>query len=168
MPHIDYIKYEFDKYYIAETSKASIKYYESDKRINTVLYDGVKLPYENNFFNRIIIFQVLEHISDPENFLLEIMSKLKKGGLLSISLPTDPGILWRLGKLFTKYFTLRKTYKISNKEYEYMQATEHINSIFNLISLIRYNFRNQIEENFLPCKIKFVDINLFYNVHITK
>ena len=88
--------------------------------------------------------------------------------MLSISLPTDPGLLWRLTKLFTKYFTAKRTYKISSREYDYMLATEHINSIFNLISLIRYNFKNQIDENFLPFKIKLIDFNLFYNVHITK
>ena len=55
-----------------------------------------------------------------------------------------------------------------SKEYEYLLATEHINSIFNLISLIKYHFKNKIDESFLPFKIKLVDINLFYNLHITK
>ena len=96
------------------------------------------------------------------------MSKLKNGGVLSISLPTDPGLLWRLGKLFTKYFTAKRTYKISSREYDYMLATEHVNSIFNLMSLIKYHFKDQIEESFLPFKIKIVDLNLFYNVHIAK
>ena len=131
--HINYIKHQFDKYYIADTSETAIKHYENDGRIIPLLYNGIKLPFENNFFDRIIILHVLEHIENPESFLFEMMSKLKKEGLLSISLPTDPGLLWRLGKLFTKYFTIRKTYKISKKEYDYMQATEHINSIFNLI-----------------------------------
>ncbi len=97
-----------------------------------------------------------------------MMSKLKNDGLISISLPTDPGILWRLGKIFTKNYTAKKTYKISSNEYDYLLATEHINSIFNLISLIRYHFKNQIDESFLPFKIRLVDINLFYNVHIIK
>jgi len=166
--HIDYVKHKFTKYYIVDTSEEAIKFYENDRRINVVLYDGIKLPFENNFFDRIIISHVLEHIVDPENFLFEMMNKLTKDGLLSISLPTDPGLLWRLGKLFTKYITIKKTYKISPKEYDYMTATEHINSIFNLISIIRYNFEDQVDEYFLPLKIKSVDFNLFYNVHIVK
>ena len=88
--------------------------------------------------------------------------------MLSISLPTDPGLLWRLGRLIIKYFIVRRTYNVSKEEYEYINATEHINSIFTLINLIRYNFKNQIKENFLPFKIKLVDLNLFYIVHITK
>ena len=70
--------------------------------------------------------------------------------------------------IFGKYFTAKRTYKISSNEYDYLLATEHINSIFNLISIIRYNFKNKIDESFLPFKIRLVDINLFYNVHITK
>ena len=96
------------------------------------------------------------------------MSKLKNGGVLSISLPTDPGLLWRLSRLFIKYFIVKKTYNISKNEYDYINATEHINSIFTLINLIRYNFKNQIEEHCLPFRIKLLDVNLFYIVHITK
>ncbi len=167
-PHLDYLRHEYDEYFIAETSSYAIEFYKKMKNVKAYSYDGVNLPFENNFFDRIIISHCLEHTNEPEKFLLEIMSKLKNSGVLSISLPTDPGLLWRLGKLFTKYFTAKRTYKISSREYDYMLATEHINSIFNLISLIKYHFKDQIEESFLPFKIKLVDLNLFYNVHITK
>ena len=40
--------------------------------------------------------------------LFEMMSKLKKGGVLSISLPTDPGVLFRLGRLYLKIFSIKK------------------------------------------------------------
>ena len=168
IPHLDYLKHDYDEYFIAETSTYALEFYKEMKNVKAYSYDGVNLPFEDNFFDRIIIFHALEHINDPENFLFEMMSKLKNDGLISISLPTDPGILWRLGKIFTKNYTAKKTYKISSNEYDYLLATEHINSIFNLISLIRYHFKNQIDESFLPFKIRLVDINLFYNVHIIK
>ena len=167
-PHLDYLKHEYDEYFIAETSSYAMEFYREMKNVKAYAYDGINLPFEDNFFDRIIISHCLEHTNEPEKFLFKIMSKLKNSGVLSISLPTDPGLLWRLGELFTKYFTAKRTYKISSREYDYMLATEHINSIFNLISLIRYNFKNQIDESFLPFKIRLVDINLFYNVHITK
>ena len=168
IPHLNYLKHDYDEYFIAETSNYAIEYHKENSNIKAYFYDGVNLPFEDNFFDRIIILHTLEHINDPEKFLFEMMSKLKVGGVLSISLPTDPGLLWRFGRLYIKYFSLKRGYKISKEEYEYINATEHVNSIFNLISLIRYNFKNQIQENFLPFKIKLVDINLFYNVHITK
>ena len=49
-----------------------------------------------------------------------------------------------------------------------MNATEHINSIFALKSIIKFHYKNRIKEFYLPFKIHLIDLNLFYNVHITK
>ena len=49
-------------------------------------------PMKMNTFDRIIISHCLEHILSPEEFIHEMMKKLKKEVILSISLPTDPGI----------------------------------------------------------------------------
>ena len=57
---------------------------------------------------------------------------------------------------------------MSGLEYDYSNAIEHINPIFNLVDIIRHNYKDKIVEDFLPFKIKLIDINLFYNVHITK
>ena len=77
------------------------------------------------------------------------MRKLKIGGVLSISLPTDPGLLFRLGRLYMRFFSIKKNYKITPKEYDYMIATEHVNSIFNLHSIIKYKYSNIAKETFL-------------------
>ena len=104
-----------------------------------------KNTFDDNYFDRIIISHCLEHILSPEEFLFEMMSKLKKGGILSISLPTDPGLLFRLGRFYLKIFSIKKKYKISKEKFDYINATEHVNSIFNLISIIRFNYRNSIK-----------------------
>ena len=73
------------------------------------------------------------------------------------------------GKIFLKLFTVKNKLGISKLEYDYMIATEHINSIFNLKSIIHYNFKkNIIKELFLPMKLKIIDLNLFYNVTLRK
>ena len=167
-PHYNYIKHKYDEYHIADTSEYAEDFHKGNEKVKFVSYDGNTLPYENETFDRIIISHCLEHILSPENFIKEMMRTLKQGGVLSISLPTDPGLIWRLGRKFIKYFTLRKTYQISGEEFEYMNATEHVNSIFNLISIIKYNYKQSIEEQYLPFRLKLVDINLFYNVHIYK
>lgn len=167
-PHYNYIKHDYNEYHIADTSNYAKDFHKNNDRVKFLSYDGKVLPYEDQTFDRIIISHCLEHILSPENFIKEMMRTLKHGGVLSISLPTDPGLVWRLGRKFIKYFTLRKTYKITGEEFEYMNATEHVNSIFNLISIIKFNYKNSIEEKYYPFRIKLVDINLFYNVHIYK
>ena len=50
-----------------------------------------------------------------------------------------------------------------------MIASEHVNSIFNLISIIKYKYKNNIiSELYLPFRVKIVDFNLFYNVTLRK
>jgi len=163
-PHYNYLKDKQCEYTILEKNinkKLSKKFKYKTSKVN-------KIPFKNNSFDRIIISHTLEHVPDPEKFIKEMMLKLKKGAILSISLPTDPGLLWRMGRLFNKIFTLKKEFKFSPIEYDYMNAIEHINSIFNLINIIRYNYKDKIIEQFLPFRIKILDTNLFYNVHIIK
>ena len=167
-PHYKFIKHHYDEYHIAETSETIIDKYADNPKVIATNYDGKILPYEQDYFDRIIISHCLEHIVDPEIFLFEMMKKLKKGGILSISLPTDPGLLFRLGRLYLKLFSIKKKYKITPEEFDYMNATEHVNSIFGLFSIIKYNFGDFISESYLPFKIKSFDLNLFYNVHIIK
>ena len=166
-PHYKFIKHHYDEYHIAETSNEDFEYFDN-KKIKKIIYDGKKLPYEDSYFDRIIISHCLEHIYYPEEFLHEMMNKLKSGGILSISLPTDPGFLFRLGRFYLKLFSIRKTYKISPEKFDYMNATEHVNSIFNLHSIIKYNFKNISKETYLPFRIKSFDLNLFYNIHLIK
>ena len=167
-PHYTFIKHTYDEYHIIETSDFVIDYHKDNKKVHVTKYDGKKIPYPDETFDRIIISHCLEHILSPENFIFEMMRALKKGGVLSISLPTDPGFAWRMGRLFVGLFKINKTFKISYNEFEYLNATEHVNSIFNLIAIIRFNYKNSIEEHFYPLKIKSSDLNLIYNVHIYK
>ena len=167
-PHYHFIKHTYDEYHIVETSEYAMNYHKDNKKVQLTKYDGRNLPYKDDSFDRIIISHCLEHILSPEDFLNEMMRVLKVGGVLSISLPTAPGFAWRLGRLFIGLFKVNKTYNLSFDEFEYLNATEHVNSIFNLISIIRYNYKNSIEEHFYPLKIKSSDLNLIYNVHIYK
>ena len=167
-PHYKYIKHTYEEYHIIETSNDINPDGYDNPKVKVSNYDGTNIPYDNEYFDRIIISQCLEHIVNPEKFLFEMMSKLKKGGVLSISLPTDPGVLFRLGRLYLKIFSIKKKYKITADQFDYMNATEHVNSIFGLHSIIKYNFKDSIYESYLPFKIKSFDLNLFYNVHILK
>ena len=117
-PHFNYIKYEFKTYTFLENSNYSIKFlkkkYKKNKKIKFCFYSGKKIPFKKNTFDRIIISHVLEHIPNPESFLYEMMNKLKPGGILSISLPCDPGFFWRFGRCMLKIFAVKKKLEYPN------------------------------------------------------
>ena len=168
-PHVSYIKSKDFVYFILEKSKyhSPIKKIKSGK-IFYRYYNGKKIPFKPNTFDRVIISHTLEHIPNPEFFIKGVMKLLKRGGVLSISLPTDPGLFYRISRMVNKIFSFNSKLKISALEYDYSNAIEHINSIFNLVNIIRYNYKKRVTESFLPFKVKLIDLNLFYNVHIVK
>lgn len=173
-PHVSYLKGNFEKYFMLDTSLYTVNFlkkkFKDNKKIFISRSINNLIPFHNNYFDRIIMSHVLEHVSDPETFLFKIFSKLKKGGYLSISLPTDPGFLWRLGRFYQKAFNVKDKLNLSDRDYDYMIATEHVNSIFNLISILKFHFSKYIiREDFLPLKIfKSIDCNLFYNLTLVK
>ena len=52
-----------------------------------VFYDGKSLPFEDGHFDSLFCSEVLEHIFNPDEILLEISRVLKKGSLALITTP---------------------------------------------------------------------------------
>jgi len=119
------------------------------------------LSYDDNSFDRIIAAHVLEHIYYPHLVLKEWRRVVKDGGVISIVIPTDPGVAWRLGR----HFGPRKNAISQGIDYDYIMAREHINSCNNLISLIQYYFTER-KEAWWPFPIVSIDLNLFFVCHV--
>ena len=87
----------------------------------------------------------------------------RPGGVMSVLLPCDPGLLWRLGRLLGP----RARATEAGIDYDYWMAREHVNPINNLVVFIRYYF-SELAEAWLPTRLPFPDVNLFYLCHVTK
>ena len=125
--------------------------------------DATRLSYPNHSFDRLIATHVLEHLPNPVSVLEQWDRVVKPGGIISILLPCDPGMLWRLGR----HFGPRRNARKHGLEYDYLQASEHINPIFNLVVFIRHHFE-AIRESWYPARVPMPDLNLFYICHIQK
>ena len=168
-PHIKFVKLKFSQYYCLEinTSEELREYYKNNfSDIIFDNYDGKKLNFPDNTFDRIIISHTLEHIPDFENFINEMLRVLKKGSFISIASPCDNGFLWRLGRFFLKK-TYHRAKGIKEIDYDYIMAKEHINTIFQILSVLRKNYFIK-KEIFLPFRLKIVDLNLIHICHILK
>lgn len=167
--HIPFVRHSFDSYLLTDGSEAvaqKLKTISLPEKIETRHLNGggaqMALPFEDDCFDRLIASNVLEHIPFPEKALAEWSRVLKDGGVLSISLPCDPGLLWRLGRQISMA-GLPKT--VNKKDWYVWVMQDHINPITRLIAFIRYMF-NDVKEYFWPARIPFIDVNLFYIAHI--
>lgn len=161
--HIDYVKHQYDEYYMTDLHDSFIN--QSKDKVNDKVIlkieDATKLSFEDNTFDRVIATHILEHVQNPHEVLMEWTRVLKPGGVLTIVLPCDPGFAWRLGRnLFA-----RKSFINKGIDYDYWISREHINPINNLVSFIKTYF-NETEESWKPFSIPSMDLNLFYIVHI--
>ena len=141
MPHISFLKNKFKNYYaidIHTAFKASDFYRDNFPEIKFDYYDGKKIPFNDNTFDRIISSHCIEHIPDPENHLLELTRVLKNNGIITFALPCDPGLLYRFGRFIWKKTVLKKNpHPLPDYDHDYFAAKEHINSIFNLYAIIK-------------------------------
>jgi len=166
--HFAYVKKNFSKYILTDASQdmltiASQKY---PKEVSSGLLEfdeqnATALSYPDHSVDRLIATHVLEHLPDPVSVLKEWNRVVRPGGIISIVLPCDPGLLWRFGR----HFGPRRNAKKMGLAYDYMQAAEHINSIYNLVVFIRHHFEG-LTESWYPAKIPVPDLNLFYICHI--
>jgi SAM-dependent methyltransferase len=168
-PHIKYRKLNFKEYYCVEINNSiKLKNYYNEHFPNIVLkiYDGSNLNFPDNTFDRIIISHTLEHIPMFEKFIDEMLRVLKKGSVISIASPCDNGLFWRLGRFFLKKF-YHKNKSVSEIEYDYLMAKEHVNTIFQIMAVLKKKYVIK-EELFLPFRFKFIDFNLIHLCHIIK
>lgn len=80
---------------------ASKKY--SAPTISFELYDGTKIPYPDNYFDAITVFQVIEHVDNDVYFVSEIYRVLKPKGLVILTTPNRKLRLWSWQKPWNPY-----------------------------------------------------------------
>jgi len=124
-------------------------------------HSGEGLSYADNSFDRLIATHVLEHIYQPHLALKEWRRVVRNGGVISILIPTDPGIAWRLGR----HFGPRKNAIAQGIAYDYVMAREHVNPCNNLVAMLRHYFPERTE-SWWPFAIPSIDLNLFFVCHV--
>jgi SAM-dependent methyltransferase len=122
------------------------------------------IPFENNFFNRVIVTHVLEHLTDLPAALDEIQRVMAPGGLLSVVLPCDPGLAYGFARKISSERLFRKRYGMS---YDWFIHREHINSPEEILTLLRQRFR-RLHMTYWPLRVPIVNMNLCIGITLTK
>lgn len=164
--HLGYVQHSFDKYILTDLDEETLRIARKknqgihEGKIHYETQTASGLNYPDNSFDRLIATHVLEHIYQPHLALKEWARVVNNGGLLSILIPTDPGIAWRLGRTLGP----RKNAIAQGIAYDYVMAREHVNSCNNLIAIMRHYFKDS-KESWWPLPVQSIDVNLFFAFH---
>ena len=163
--HVHRVNHQYDMYTSTEPDPRLFDLLSEKmadrKKVVVAQENATNLSFPDDYFDRVIACHLLEHLADPQRVLFEWARICKPGGVLSILLPCDPGLLYQIARFFPRRQSIRL-----GLEYDYIMATEHVNSIQNLVALIRYHFE-KIDENWSPLNIPLMNLNLFYICHVT-
>ena len=117
-----------------------------DENITFDIADVCDLKFEDDYFDRIIVTCVLQHVDNPEKAFNELIRVLKPGGNCRILLQSDSSLLFRLIRTLTTLRYAKKANKL--EEVQLFFAREHRNNYLNLITLAKYCFKNHSFSSF--------------------
>lgn len=164
--HLPFVRHKFGEYILTDLDPKALEVARKklegrhEGKVKFETHAGSSLAYPDNSFDRVVAVHVLEHIYQPHLALKEWYRVLQPGGILSILIPTDPGVAWRLGR----HLGPRRNALAQGIAYDYVMAREHVNSCNNLIALLRHYFP-QRREAWWPFPISSIDLNLFFSCH---
>ena len=164
--HYAFVRHAVEQYILSDSDPEALAVARrklpetSPDKLGFELQSAQQLSHPEQSFDRVIATHVLEHINQPHLALKEWRRVVKDGGTLTVLIPTDPGIAWRLGR----HLGPRRNAIAQGIAYDYVMAREHVNSCTNLIALLRHYFPSSLEA-WWPFPIPSVDLNLFFAFH---
>lgn len=87
-----------------DTSEYAVCYARESLGLDVERASLLDLPYSNNSFDAIVLWDVIEHLPDPTHILHLCFKKLRPGGILSVITPDQNSMAARmLGKRWVEY-----------------------------------------------------------------
>lgn len=167
--HLGFVRHGFDEYLMTDWNDARLAHArralspELQAKVRIGREDATRLSLADAAVDRLIATHILEHLYRPHEVLREWYRVLKRGAVMSILIPCDPGLLWRLGRMLGPRANAQRV----GIDYDYWMAREHVNPVNNLVVFIRYYFED-VEETWYPLRVGASDLNLFYLAHVKK
>jgi hypothetical protein len=101
-------------------------------RVRDVFADIAEAPLDRRYA-RITSVAAMEHVCDLPAVLARAALLLADGGALRTAIPSEGGLLWRLGWAFTTGLEFRLRY---NLDYGLLMRHEHVNNAWEIETLI--------------------------------
>jgi len=129
-----------------------------------LFYDGKHIPVKNDFFDNIVMFEVLEHVFNPDEFVAELYRVLKPGGAMLMTAPfvwdehSQPYDYARYSSFGLKFILEKHGFEIL----EQRKTLTDIRILFQLINSYIFRFVNthNTNINMLLCFIFMSPVNI--------
>lgn len=131
-------------YDVVEPFTALLAASRAHGRVGASYVDIAEVPAEARY-DRITSIAVLEHVCDLPLMLARAARRLKPGGVLRAAIPSEGGLLWRLGWSLTTGLEFRMRYGLDYRE---IMSHEHVNTAAEIEALVRGAFEDVTVRSF--------------------
>ena len=166
--HVEHVTHHYDRYLLTDielrplTSAAQVAL--ANGKLVHRQENAESLQFEDSVFDRVIFMCVLHHLRDPERALAEARRVTRRGGVVSIYLPCDPGLLYRL----VRRVAVGRRAASLGLDYQLVNAREHRNHFFGLWKMVKFVFKSDdIHVKRFPFAVFGGNLNIAYLIHIT-
>ncbi len=144
--HLDFVRHRFSRYVMLDI-RDSVEAHEVAARasrpktaVEFMLGDAQSLAtIDDASVDRLVSMCLLHHLDDPRGSLRHWRRVVRPGGVLSIFVPCDPGLLWRVGRATTTFRAARSA-GYSMLDIRYINACDHRNHVASLRWMIERTF----------------------------
>ena len=159
--HLEFVRHGFEEYLLTDLRTPQVdESILADPRIRLGACDVSSIPYPDATFDRVISTCVLHHVESPLQAALEMRRVTRPGGLVSILMPTDPGLAYRVGKAVTSGRHARRLG--IGPLHALVSALDHANHFRSIRTQLGHVFRDDSPAiDWYPWRIPSVDANAF-------
>lgn len=166
--HVPFIKHGFSSYLLTDLYEPKLlPELAADDRLRTLACDVADLPLEAEAFDRVISTCLLHHVESPLLACAELRRVAKPGAVVTILLPCDPGLTYRIGKALTSGRAARKA-GIGDK-YRLIGALDHRNHFLSILEQVKHVYRaDDVAIEWKPWRMPGMGMNAFVVITVTK
>jgi SAM-dependent methyltransferase len=166
--HIPFVKHPFREYLLTDLHPPTlIPELAGDSRIRTEACDVADIPHPSASFDRVIATCLLHHVASPFKAAQEMRRVAAPGGLITILVPTDPGLAYRVGRALSSGRAARR--RGLTDRYRLLGALDHPNHFLSIKEQVLHVFRDdRLSIDWSPWRVPSMSLNAFTVFSVSK
>jgi phosphatidylethanolamine/phosphatidyl-N-methylethanolamine N-methyltransferase len=164
--HVPFVRHSFDVYVLSDLCPAS-SLVDPNPRVTACTCDVTDLPFPAETFDRVIATCLMHHVVSPFRAAQELRRVTRPGGAITVLVPTDPGLAYRIGKAVTSGRAARRggVYE----QHRLVAALDHRNHFLSIKTQLEHVFRGDlVSAEWFPWRLPVMSVNAFVVFHVTK